>query len=212
MTEALVRSVTRLQSPPLVPEVTLHLARQARGIWQEVEEANVDEQAKRPYWAFAWPGGQALARFLIDHPETVGAKRVLDIGCGSGIAGLAAAKAGARDVAVNDIDPLALLAAGLNADANGVSARAVAGDLLGTIPPNVDVVLLCDVVYEPELQTRVAGFVEAAARSGVMVLFGDRGTTRLPLRPLAKLAEYPASVVPALEDLHFERGIVWRLA
>lgn len=212
MTETLVRALTSLATSPLVPELRLHLARDSHAIWQDTETAAVHEHAKRPYWAFVWPGGQALARWILDNPASVRGKRVLDIGCGSGITALAAAKAGALLVTVNDIDPLAMLATRLNADANGITFGYEPGDLLGMLPVDIDVVLICDVVYEPELATRVAGFIEAAARAGVTVLFGDRGTTRLPVRPLEKLAEYQASAVPAMQGLHFERGIVWRLA
>lgn len=209
--EALVRRLTQPTAAPLVPDVVLNLAAHSHDIWQTVEEVAV-EAAKRPYWAFAWPGGQALARFLIDAPAHVAGRRVLDIGCGSGMGAIAAMKSGAASAIANDIDPLALTAARLNARANGVDIALDQSDRLGDGLAAVDVVLLADVVYEPDLHTRVGAFLERATKAGVDVLFADRGTTRLPVPPLAKLAEYRADVWPPMIDLSFERGLVWRLA
>lgn len=208
----LIRRTTTLASAALVPELRFHLADDSHDIWQTVDEAATNDLARRPYWAFLWPGGQALARVLIDQPEWVAGKRVLDIGCGSGVGAIAAMRAGAASALANDIDPLAVAAASLNAAANGLAIGLSADDMLGSLPDDADVVLMADVVYEPELAVRVQGFVETARRRGVPILFADRGTTRLPIRPLDKLAEFTADVVPAMTHPLFERGIVWRLA
>jgi predicted nicotinamide N-methyase len=210
--EAIVAETTEPMRPPALPELTLHLAREPLGIWQEVHERCLIEQARRPFWAFAWPGGQAMARHLLDNRAIVTGRSVLDLGTGSGIAAIAAAKAGARRVVANDIDVLAVAAARLNARLNAVDLDLSADDLLGGAPSGVDVVLLADVVYEPELKMRVAGFLDDARRRGITVLFGDRGTTELPFSPIAKLAEHAVPPFPELQVGQLERGIVWRLA
>ncbi|MFZ4808174.1 MAG: class I SAM-dependent methyltransferase [Hyphomicrobiaceae bacterium] len=209
---ALVRRFCLLGTAPLVPEVPLYLARHSLDIWQGIELSVIDVAARRPYWAFAWPGGQAKARFLIDNPGEVAGKRVLDIGAGSGIGAIAALRAGAHSAIANDIDPLALSAIALNAAANGCEVELAGTDLLAGDLLGADVVLLSDVVYEPELSTRVARFIETAAAAGASILYADRATARLPLPPRARLATYDAQVFPALEATHFEQGIVWRLA
>lgn len=208
----LIYGLTSLMSAPLVPEIQLYLANDSHAIWKAMSEGVEDEAAKRPYWAFAWPGGQATARYILDNPDCVAGKRVLDLGCGSAMGGIAAMRSGALSVLANDIDPLACAAAGFNATANDVVVTVSGDDCLAATLEDVDVVLLADVVYEPELQTRVTRFIETAARQGVPVYFADRGKTRLPLRPKAKLAEYDADVFPHMTDLRFERGIVWQLA
>ena len=208
---ALVRATTELMHAPQVPEIKLHLAADARGIWQTVEEAVSDPRAKRPFWAFAWPGGIAKARLLLDRPDLVRGKRVLDIGCGSGLGAIAAMQAGARFALANDIDPLAIAATALNAARNGVEVETTDRDLLGEAADGFDVVLFADVVYEPELAIRVAACLETLRRRDALILFADRGTTRLPLRPVERLYECRTTPFPELEPGYFERGIVWRL-
>lgn len=207
----LVQSQAYLVAPPLVPEIQLYLARHARLIWQAVEEAADDPRSSQPFWAFAWPGGQAKARYILDHPELVAGKRILDVGSGSGLAAIAAMQAGAISVLANDVDPLACAAIRLNAAANAVAIDVTDADILAGTPDGIDLVLLADVVYDPELETRVAGFIADAIKRKLPLLFGDRGTTRLPSRPVDKLAEYKVTVFPELEEGFFERGIVWRL-
>ncbi len=206
----LIHAHTTVQSLKLVPELKLRLAVRPQKIWEDIERVATDPLAARPFWAFAWPGGQATARFLLDNPQWVAGKSVLDLGCGSGIGAVAALRAGARRVLANDIDPLAVHAAALNAQINGVVLDTSTQDLLGGAPEGIGLILLSDVVYEPELATRVAGFVEDARKRGIPVLFGDRGETRLPKAPKARLARYPANVVPEMH-LQFEQGIVWQL-
>jgi predicted nicotinamide N-methyase len=207
----LIQSQSQLIAPPLVPEVQLFLARHSRLIWQAVEEAADDPRSAQPFWAFAWPGGQAKARYILDNPALVAGKRILDVGSGSGLAAIAAIKAGAHSVIANDIDPLACAAIRLNAAANAVAVAVTDEDILSGTPAGIDLVLLADVVYDPELETRVAGFIADAITRKLPLLFGDRGTTRLPSRPLDKLVEYKVTVFPELEEGFFERGIVWRL-
>jgi predicted nicotinamide N-methyase len=208
----LVRRVARLQTAPLVPEVPLWLAADAHGIWQEIDESAPDDAARRPYWAFAWPGGQAKARYLLDNPDLVKSRRVVDIGSGSGIGAIAALRAGARSVIANDIDPLALAAIAMNAEANGVELALSGGDLLDRNDLEAEVVMVGDVFYDPELHTRMARFLDRLKAGRAIILFADRGTTRLPMRPQACLARYPTQVYPVLEDSHHEDGLLWRLA
>ena len=216
--------LTRLARTALVPEIALHLARDATGIFAAVEAiARVGEKMP-PYWAFAWPGGQATARYLLDNPEMVRAKRVVDIGSGSGIAAIAAMMAGARSSLAADIDPLAEIAAAMNARANGVEIATTTADILGAVP-DVDLVLLGDLVYEPEMETRVTALLEAAATRGIEVLVADRTSARR-LRPgrllvgnrrpkqeshFMPVAEYDALLDPPLPAHPFERARLWRL-
>lgn len=209
---ALVQRLTSLQAIPLVPELPLLLATDAFDIWAEVERHVSGPAPNRPFWAFAWPGGQAKARFILDTPELVRGRRVLDIGTGSGIGALAAALAGAREVLANDIDPLALVAAKENAALTGSRLEVSNEDLLAGDGLDYDVVLLSDVVYEPELEVRVARFVEAVLKRGATILYADRSTARLPAQPVERMATYETRVVPMLDESHIEQAIVWRLA
>ncbi len=207
-----MRRVARLQTAPLVPELPLWLASDSHAIWQEIDELAPEDAARRPYWAFAWPGGQAKARYLLDNPDLVKSRRVVDIGSGSGIGAIAALRAGARGVVANDIDPLALAAIALNAEVNGVEVALSGDDWLDRDVFDADVVMVGDVFYDPELHTRMARFLDRLKARRVPILFADRGTTRLPMRPEACLARYPTQVFPVLEDSHHEDGLLWRLA
>lgn len=188
----------------LVPEFELHLARDARDIWQAAEEAGFDA----PYWAFAWPGGQALARYILDNPSVVAGKGVLDLGAGSGLIALAAARAGAAFVLAADIDLLAAEVTRRNAALNGLLVTVTTDDLLDDDVP-FDVVLIGDVVYETPLAKRVGGYVERARERFSNVLFGDRASTPVPAvyRPVAR---YDTIITPALEDGYREAAIVWQ--
>jgi predicted nicotinamide N-methyase len=178
---AFVRSHTTLVRPPLVPEIALHLAEQVIALWETTasDAARVRDTAP-PFWAFAWAGGQALARYVLDAPEIVRGKRVLDFAAGSGIVGIAAALAGAREVEAVDVDPLAACACRLNARANRVVLAARAVDLVGERLDGVDVVLAGDVWYEEAPARRFAAWFRTLARGGTRVLSGDPGRAYVP--------------------------------
>lgn len=210
--DVFVRQATVETPVALVPGLRLLLASDAHGIFEAAEALPLPPGRVRlqPYWAFAWPGGQGLARYLLDHPELVVGRRVLDVGAGSGIASIAAMQAGAASVLAADIDRCAEIAIRLNAGLNDVAVAVTTADVLGELP-DCDVVLIADLVYEPELATRVAGFLAALSAAGRTVVLADRTSARRPPLDFELVAEYGAPLTPALEDLHFERARVWRL-
>jgi predicted nicotinamide N-methyase len=205
---------TKLLSPPLVPEIRLHLAEESLPIWQKTEEELGEINVPPPYWAFAWAGGQALSRYLLDNPELVAGKRVLDLGAGSGLQAIAAAKAGASHVLAADIDALALAAAGLNAAANGVELAVTQEDLLARAPDNWpdswDVVLVGDLYYERQLADAVTRYIDAAASDGALILIGDPQRSYFPRGAFEKCAEFQVPVTRELEDAEIKRTAVWR--
>jgi predicted nicotinamide N-methyase len=205
-----VRAVSEPQRPGLVPEIVLHLARNPLGIFAEAEAREAAEPRLPPYWAFAWPAGQALARHILDHPALVAGRRVVDIGAGSGIAAIAALMAGAVHALAADVDPFAVAACRLNAAANAVEAATTTRDLLAAPPPG-DVLLLGDVFYEPELEVRVSRFLTEARRRRARLLYADRAAGRRPPAALRLLAEYATILAPAMEEGHVERARVWEL-
>jgi predicted nicotinamide N-methyase len=205
-----VTAETTVGAAPLVPDLRLHLATAARDIFLTAEALMDGRLGSQPYWAFAWPGGQGLARYIIDHASLVAGRRVLDIGAGSAIGAIAALKAGAARALAADIDPLAVVAARMNGVLNGVPLEVSSADLLGTLP-DADVVLIGDLVYEPDLLIRVGAFIEAAAAAGRIVLYGDRTSARRPRQPFRLLAEYDAPLMPPLVDDFRERARVWQL-
>ncbi|MES0402527.1 MAG: 50S ribosomal protein L11 methyltransferase [Hyphomicrobium sp.] len=211
--EAFIRANTTLLSPPLVPEVQLHLAEESLPIWEKTEEELGEMNVPPPYWAFAWAGGQALARYLLDNPQIVRGKRALDLGSGSGLAGIAAMKAGAASVLAADIDTMALAATGLNAAANALAIEMMAGDLLAADPPGTfDVILVGDLFYERELASRVLTFIEAASRHGGLILIGDPQRNYFPKGRFEAAAEYHVPVTRELEDAEIRRTTVWRVS
>jgi predicted nicotinamide N-methyase len=206
---AFVRDVCTLGHSVLVPEIDLLLARDPRGIWQEAElYVGAGPVKARPFWAFAWPGGQALARCVFDHPELVAGKRVIDLGSGSGLAAIAAARVGASHVIANDIDRLAGVAIAANARANDVAIAVTTQDILREPPVGADVILVADIVYEPHLKAMVETYLLAAADAGMRVVFADRTTGDVPPLAWRTIAEYAAPVVPALDDETPERARV----
>ena len=162
-----------------------------------------------PFWAFAWAGGQALARYLLDHPEAVRGRRVLDFASGSGLVAIAAAKAGAAEVDACDIDPFAIAAIGINAAANGVGVTAVDADLVGR-DDGWDAVLAGDVCYERDLAQRATGWLYGLSRRGATVLIGDPGRSYLPKDRLEAIATYRVPVTRSLEDSDIKQSTVWR--
>ncbi|NOT39353.1 MAG: methyltransferase [Alphaproteobacteria bacterium] len=209
--EAFIRANTELLSPPLVPEIKLHLACEIVPIWRKTEEELAAEGIPPPFWAFAWAGGQALARWVLDNPETVRGKRVLDFATGSGLSAIAAMKAGAADVAANEIDAFAIAAATLNAKANDVGVTCAHEDLIGR-DDGWDTVLAGDVCYEREMSARVFDWLKALARRGALVLVGDPGRNYLPRESMSELAVYDVQTTRELEDREVRRTKVWRVS
>jgi predicted nicotinamide N-methyase len=194
----------------LTPKIRLFLTPDPLSIFQDTDEFERPGIRFPPFWAFAWPGGQALAAYLLANRGLVKDRRVIDIGSGSGISAVAALSAGARSALAADVDPLAEAAARRNARANGLTLETTTRDLLGT-DIRADMILIGDLVYEPELMARVTGFLERARRRGAALLMADRTTARRPPLPFELVAEYEAPVTPWLEEGHFERARVWRL-
>ncbi len=203
---------TRLMPVPLVPEIALHIAHEALPLWQKTEEELGEMGLPPPFWAFAWAGGQALARYILDNPETVCGKQVLDLASGSGLVAIAAMKAGAVRVMAADIDGFALQAVRVNAAANGVDVTACGEDLLDIPPPDVDVVLVGDLFYERSVADRLAVWLESAVRQETDVLIGDPGRSYLPRDRLVSCASYEVPVTRDLEDAEIKNSQVWRLA
>ena len=208
---AFIRAHTRLLPVPHAPEITLHVAEEATELWQKTEDELATIGLPPPFWAFAWAGGQALARYILDHPEVVRGRRVLDFASGSGLVAIAAAKAEAAEVVAADIDAFAATAIGLNAGANGVSIEARLDDLLG-LDQGWDVILAGDICYERELAGQVIDWLSGLSQRGATVLIGDPGRSYLPKDRLAEVATYQVPVTRALEDAEIKKSSVWRLA
>lgn len=206
---AFILQHTRLQSPPHTPELKLYLADEITPIWRLTEEALQEIGLPPPFWAFAWAGGQALARYILDHPGVAAGGRVVDFASGSGIVAIAAARAGARQVLAADIDSFCGAALDLNAGVNGVVADFTDEDLLDHPPPEADLILAGDICYEKPLAARVLAWLEAAARRGARVLIGDPGRTYFPREGLVRLAEYQVPTTRELEDMEVKRTAVW---
>lgn len=206
-----IEANTRVLSPPLVPEIKLHLAEESVPIWQKTEEELGEMNVPPPYWAFAWAGGQALARYLLDNPELVAGRTVLDLGSGSGLTAIASKRAGAVHVLAADIDDLALAAVRLNAALNDVGLETTDDDLLARAPARTDVVLVGDLFYERELAERVTAYIEQAAAAGARVLIGDPKRSYFPAGRFTLAAEYQVPVTRELEDAEIKRTSVWQL-
>ena len=203
---------TRLQAPPHTPELTLHLADEITPIWRMTEEALSEIGLPPPFWAFAWAGGQALARYVLDNPGLVAGRAVLDFASGSGIVAIAAARAGAARVLAADIDGYCGEALALNAAANGVTCEFTEVNLLAEPPPAwADVILAGDICYEKPLASRVMAWLAAARAAGAVVLIGDPGRSYFPRTGLTKLAEYQVPTTRELEDMEVKKTAVWTL-
>lgn len=210
--EAFIRANTVLEAPSMVPELRLHLATEITPIWRASEAALEEMGVPPPYWAFCWPGGQAIARLILDRPELVRGRTVLDFAAGSGLAALAAMKAGATSARASDIDPFALYAMRLNADANGVAILVEGADLLEIeAERGIDVVLAGDVCYERPLAERVFGWLRRHAGNGALVLMGDPGRAYLPTQGLQEFARYDIPTSLQLENHGMKETIVWRV-
>ena len=204
-----LRTHTRLAPVPFVPELVLHQADEPIALWTETEADGVAQPP--PFWAFAWAGGQALARHVLDAPHLVADRAVLDLATGSGLVALAAARAGARPVTANDIDPLSLAATQANAAANEITLRTVEDDLLDTKALEYAVILAGDVFYSREMAVRVLPFLRRAASRGALVLVGDPGRAYLPTDAMIKQASYDVPVSEALESVPIRHTTVWQV-
>ncbi len=210
---ALIRDATRLVPVPLVPEIRLHQASDPISLWEHTELAAGRIGLAPPFWGFAWPGGQALARYLLDHPEVAGGQQVVDIGSGSGLAAIAASRAGAATVAAYDTDPVAAEVIAVNAAANGETVTAICADVLddtGLPAAGTGLVLAGDAFYQRDLAGRVMRFLLRARARGAAVLIGDPGRAYLPRGRLVPLAVYDVPGLAALEDADRKHTTVWR--
>jgi predicted nicotinamide N-methyase len=209
---AFILANTRLQPVPHAPEISLWLADEVTPIWRLTEEELGELGLPPPFWAFAWAGGQGLARWLLDNPREVAGQRVLDFAAGSGLVGIAAMKAGAASVLCADIDPFCAAAGALNAEANGVSLGFTDADLLDAPPPDVDVICAGDVFYEKPMTGRVLAWLSTATDRGVRVLVGDPLRTYFPKGGFDLLAEYEVPTTRELEDSAVKRTRVWTIS
>jgi len=209
--EDFILASTAPMAPPHVPEIRLHLADEAHELWLRTEEELAEIGLPPPFWAFAWAGGQGLARHVLDHPETVRGKTVLDFASGSGLVAIAAVQAGAAGVLAADVDPFCEAAVRLNAEANGVAVAFTGEDLIGE-DGGWDVILAGDVFYDRPLAERLIPWFAALRARGADVLVGDPGRSYLPKAGLERLAVYEVPVTRALEDAEVKKTTVWRVA
>lgn len=207
---AFIRAHTARLAVPHAPEISLYLADEITEIWKKTEEDLEKIGLPPPFWAFAWAGGQSLARYILDQPDIVRGKSVLDFAAGSGLVAIAAAKAGAAKVEANEIDDFALAAIALNAQDNAAALILREGDLVGT-DEGWDMVLAGDIAYERDMTARVFDWLHALVRRGTVVLIGDPGRAFLPKTGLQELAEYRVPTTREIEDTEIKRTKVFRL-
>lgn len=206
-----IRRETTVKPVPHAEEIRLHVADEAMALWQKTEEDLGELGLDPPFWAFAWAGGQGLARYILDTPSLVAGKDVIDFACGSGLVGIAAMLAGAKSCRAVDIDPFAIAAAGLNADLNGVRLDLEIADLTRQATPAADVVFCGDVFYDRQMAGAVIGFLDRLFAAGITVLVGDPGRSYLPKGRLTELGVYEVPVVGALEDNEIKKTAVYRV-
>jgi predicted nicotinamide N-methyase len=207
---AFIRGETRLLAVPHAPEIRLYVAEEATALWQKTEDELGEMGLPPPFWAFAWAGGQALARYILDHPAIVQGRTVLDVASGSGLVAIAAAIAGAREVQGADIDAFAAEAIAINAEANGVRVTPRLADLVGT-DEGWDVVLTGDIFYERDISERMWPWLAALEERGATVLIGDPGRSYLPKDKVEQIAQYRVQVTRELEDAEIKLSRVWRI-
>jgi predicted nicotinamide N-methyase len=206
-----VRRNTAIAAPPLVPEIRLHLASEITPIWQATEESLARSAVPPPFWAFAWAGGQALARYILEHSAEVAGRFLLDFGAGSGLVAIAAAKAGAARVLAAEIDHFAAAAIATNATLNEVVVTVTTADVIDTADPRWEVVAAGDVCYEQPMAARVARWLAALAGRGCLVLLGDPGRAYLPANRLRERARYLVPTSRELEGRDTRDGVVWQV-
>ena len=207
---AFILAETRVMCPPQVPGIRLHLASEAVPLWQRTEEELGEMGLPPPFWAFAWAGGQALARYLLDHPHSVAGKTCLDFATGSGLVGIAAMKAAAQSVMAVDIDAFAIEAVRLNSALNNVALETFRRDMIGE-PVEASIILAGDIFYDRDLAERLIAWLQAQVDQGKTVLIGDPGRAYLPKDRLERLATYEVPVTRDLEDAEIKKTTVWRL-
>ena len=209
--EAFILTNTRLQTVSHTPEISLYLADEITPIWRLTEEELGEMGLPPPFWAFAWAGGQALARWLLDNPRECSGKSVVDLATGSGLVGIAAALKGATSVLAADIDPFCEAAVKVNATANSVALDFTDTNLLQSPPPLVDLICAGDVFYDRDMAMAVLSWLTAARANGTRVLVGDPGRNHFPKTGLTFLAEYTVPTTRELEDNEVKRSRVWAL-
>jgi predicted nicotinamide N-methyase len=200
---------TSVTTPPHVPEIRLHLAGEAHDLWLKTEEELEEIGLPPPFWAFAWAGGQGLARYVLDHPQTVAGKRVVDFASGSGLVAIAAVKAGARSVQAVDIDPWTATAIELNSRLNDLEISFFNEDIIGSTL-DADVLLAGDVFYDKGFAGRLIPWFEAVSTAGRTIIVGDPGRAYCPRERMQALATYRVPVTRALEDSEVKKTTVWR--
>lgn len=208
---AFIRDHTELTTLPFLPECALHLATAVTPLWEATEATLAQIGLPPPYWAFAWVGGQAVARYVLDHPGVVAGRRVVDFAAGCGVAALAAARAGAKRVQAVDIDPFAVAAIHLNAAANGLKLMASDHDILSESGPVAEVILAGDVCYEKPMTDRVVAWLRAQARQGTLVLLGDPGRAYRPEEGLVAVARYAVPTTIEVENQPIRDTVIWRV-
>jgi predicted nicotinamide N-methyase len=208
---AFVLRHTTLRRVPGLEDIRLHLTDEVLPLWRAVQVETRDPEAALPYWAFAWAGGLAIARYLRDHPEAVAGRRVFDLGAGSGLCAIAAMRAGASTATSADIDVHAAAAIALNAKANGRRIAVVRRDVLADSAPDADVILAGDCWYDAGLAERILPWLRVARARGIDVLLGDPGRRYLPADGLVELASYDVRTTTELEDLDHKQGRVYAL-
>ncbi|GBR69516.1 class I SAM-dependent methyltransferase [Gluconobacter kanchanaburiensis] len=204
-----IRDNTAVAQAPLVSEISLHLATEITPIWQASEAYLEQIGIEPPFWAFAWPGSQLIARFILDNPEFVRERRVLDVACGCGLAAIAAAMSGASEVQANDIDPMALTATTLNASLNDVRIASVCGDLIGTTP-DCDLLVIGDVCYNETMAARIIPWLLECSKS-CEVWLCDPGRHYAPSMPLEILTRQAVPVTQELESADQRSTTLFRL-
>ena len=209
---AFIAANTDIVSPPLVPEIKLRLAIEITPIWQATETELQEIGIPPPFWAFCWPGGQALARYVLDNPDIVCGKRVLEFAAGGAVSGIAAAGGGAAEVIANDIDAMAVAAAQINAALNKVTLTpSTENYLMRETPSGCDVILAGDIFYEQSPAVEIGAFLRREAASGAVVLIGDPGRKYLPIKSLQEVMRYEVPTSLELEDREMRDGVVWRV-
>ncbi len=209
--EAFILSQTRLGAHRGLPEIKLHGSQSSEAIWRAVGEWKNDPSPDLPFWAFAWPGGVGLARYILDHPETVRGKRVIDMACGSGLDGIAAMLSGAKSVTAVDIDPLAICATKMNAAANGVKVKTLEGIRMERAPRATDLIIAGDVCYEHIMSHRILKWFRLCAAEGIEVIMADPGRAYLPQEGLAELGRREVPTSREIEEEDSREVVIWKL-